>query len=56
MTFPARFITISICLTFIACGLIRELAPLAGKILDLQVLESIREIQKGAIKPNQFTL
>lgn len=56
MTFPVRFVTISICLTFVVCAIVHEVAPLAGKLLDLKVLMTIREVQKGMALPEKFKI
>ena len=58
MTFPVRFVTVAICLTFVSCAVIRCSQPLLEKEMDLQVLGAIHEIQDGMkhAKPETFTL
>ncbi len=51
MKFPVRFVTVAICLTFVVCALVRETMPLVGKLIDLKVLMTIREVQKGMYPP-----
>lgn len=56
MKFPVRFVTIAICLTFVACALVRETLPLVGKAIDLRTLNTIHEIQGSLNKPKDFKL
>lgn len=57
MSFPTRFVTIAICLTFIACAVLRNVTPLVGKVMDLHILQTLQEIQHGKpLGANKFTL